>query len=701
MKPNSLLLAALILVVAGLAGHSGIFGPRAVLAQFGTPNRAFHNGTSFRLEGRHQTVACESCHLNGQFAGTPTTCYQCHWIRRKDDRYQTRLGSQCQDCHRPTSWTAVNFNHTSTAGVALGTNHRTLACSTCHQSGQFKGGTAECATCHVKQYQSTQSPNHVAAGFPTTCDSCHKPNDAVWRSNGGGGFNHASVFSLVGRHATATCASCHKNNVYKGTSRDCVGCHLAEYNATKSPNHAAAGFPTTCDACHRPTDPSFAGSGATASFNHNAVFSLVGTHATQSCANCHRNGVYRGTPRDCVGCHRANYNAAQNPNHAAAGFPTTCESCHRATDPSWRGGGSFNHNAVFALVGTHATVACSTCHKNNVYVGTRRDCVGCHQTQYNATTRPNHASAGFSTACETCHKATDPQWTGVTFNHNAVFALVGTHATQQCTSCHKNNVYAGTPRDCVGCHLAKYNATSKPNHASAGFSTACETCHKATDAQWTGVTFNHNSVFPLVGLHATQACATCHVNNVYKGTSRDCVGCHLTKYNATTKPNHAAAGFSTACDTCHKATDTQWTGVTFNHNSVFPLVGLHATQTCATCHVNNVYKGTPRTCVGCHLTQYNATKSPSHVSAGFPTTCETCHKATDTLWTQGTFTHNRFPLTGRHNVACAQCHTTANNFQVFSCTVCHSRSSTDSEHRGRAGYVYDSNACYSCHPNGR
>jgi hypothetical protein len=45
--------------------------------------------------------------LNGQYAGTPTTCVQCHWIRRKDDRFQTKLGTECQSCHRPTSWTAV------------------------------------------------------------------------------------------------------------------------------------------------------------------------------------------------------------------------------------------------------------------------------------------------------------------------------------------------------------------------------------------------------------------------------------------------------------------------------------------------------------------------------------------------------------------------------------------------------------------
>ena len=96
-------------------------------------------------------------------------------------------------------------------------------------------------------------------------------------------------------------------------------------------------------------------------------------------------------------------------------------------------------------------------HKNSVYKGTPRECVGCHQTDYNNTRSPNHAAAGYATTCESCHRPTDPSWTGGAFNHASVFALVGVHATQTCTACHKNNVYKGTPRDCVGCHLADYN----------------------------------------------------------------------------------------------------------------------------------------------------------------------------------------------------------------------------------------------------
>ena len=127
-----------------------------------------------------------------------------------------------------------------------------------------------------------------------------------------------------------------------------------------------------------------------------------------------------------------------------------------------------------------------------------------------------------------------------------------------------SGVFQGLPSDCASCHLARYQATTSPNHATAGFSTACQTCHKVSDLSWNQGTFNHATVFPLVGVHTSQACASCHRNGVYKGTARDCVGCHLAKYQATRDPNHAAAGFPTTCETCHKATDTSWGQGTFD-----------------------------------------------------------------------------------------------------------------------------------------
>jgi hypothetical protein len=653
-------------------------------------SRGFHKVGVFPLEGRHLAVECSACHIGGAIKGTPTRCFDCHWIRRQDDRYATRLGTDCGSCHRPVSWTAVNWNHGTFTGLQLSPVHRALGCDACHKNQTFRRGDVTCYSCHQEDYQRTKEPNHAAAGFPTDCLACHRASHTSWSQTT---FSHNSYFPLVGSHATQQCAACHKNGVYKGTPRDCVGCHRTTYDRTSNPPHAAAGFPTTCESCHKATDRGWAG----ASFNHNSVFALVGPHATQACTACHKNGVYRGTPRDCVGCHRTTYDRTANPPHAAAGFSTACETCHSATASGWST--SFDHNKVFALQGRHAAQACAACHKNGVYRGTPRDCVGCHRTNYDRTTNPNHAAAGYPTACEACHRASDSTWRA-TFNHASVFPLSGKHTSTPCASCHVNNVYQGTPRACVGCHKANYDRTTNPNHAAAGIPTTCESCH--TPASW-AATFNHNAVFALVGRHATASCASCHVNNVYKGTPRDCYGCHRATYDRTTSPNHPAAGFPTTCESCHSASASTWTA-SFDHSRFYPLLGRHLTAACSRCHVNNVYRGTSRDCYPCHQARYDATTSPNHRGAGFPTACEACHRSSDTSWNQGTFNHTWFPITsGRHaGRLCADCHQNSANYKVFQCTTaCHPQSSMDREHSGRQGYRYDSAACYSCHPTGR
>ena len=160
MKPTRSLIG--LFAVLSLAA-----GVRDAAAQFETPNRSFHNSTAFRLDGRHQVVPCSMCHLNGQFAGTPKTCYECHWIRRKDDRFQTRLGTQCEQCHTPTTWSAVRFDHAGLAGVSLNADHRQLSCESCHKGADVRAGSVLCVTCHRKEYDATKSPPHAAAGFPS------------------------------------------------------------------------------------------------------------------------------------------------------------------------------------------------------------------------------------------------------------------------------------------------------------------------------------------------------------------------------------------------------------------------------------------------------------------------------------------------------------------------------------------------------
>ena len=515
--------------------HRGALGAdcascHTVTAPFADPSRAFHKSTGFPLQGRHLAVPCADCHWNGVTKGTPTRCVDCHWIRRQDDRFATRLGTDCETCHRPTSWSAVTWQHGAATGFQLVGAHATIDCESCHVGGRFEAGLpSQCVDCHLSDYQKTTDPNHQASGFPTTCETCHRASDSSWNQ---ATFDHGT-YPLVGVHATQPCQSCHASGVYAGLPSDCVDCHRTDYERTTEPNHQTAGFPTTCETCHKASDSSW----NQATFDH-GTYPLVGVHATQPCQSCHASGVYAGLPSECVDCHRTEYERTTDPNHQTAGFPTTCETCHKASDSSWNQA-TFDHG-TYPLVGVHATQPCQACHASGVYAGLPSECVDCHLAAYQGTTDPNHETAGFPTTCETCHKASDSNWNQATFDHGT-YPLVGVHATQPCQSCHASGVYAGLPSECVDCHLAAYQGTTEPNHQTAGFPTTCETCHKASDSSWNQATFDHGT-YPLVGVHATQPCQSCHASGVYAGLPSECVDCHLDGLRADDRPEPPDGG---------------------------------------------------------------------------------------------------------------------------------------------------------------
>lgn len=290
------------------------------------------------------------------------------------------------------------------------------------------------------------------------------------------------------------------------------------------------------------------------------------------------------------------------------------------------------------------------------------------------------------------------------FNHNSsAFPLTGAHINTECADCHTDG-YSGTPTNCFDCHNVAFNQTSDPNHTELGFPSDCEECH-TTNPGWTPTTYDHNEFYPLTGAHTTTNCIDCHTDG-YSGTPTNCFDCHTADFNGTTNPNHVDVAFSTECQECH-TTNPGWTPVTFDHNQYYPLNGYHATiaNDCNVCHNGN-YTTTPNTCFECHEDDYNQTTDPPHASAQFSTDCIICH--TEFAWTPSTFDHDNqyFPIySGKHQGewnTCAECHTTPNNYALFSCIDCHehNKPEMDDEHQGVTNYIYESNACLECHPNG-
>ncbi|HLK19154.1 MAG TPA: hypothetical protein VKT81_09365, partial [Bryobacteraceae bacterium] len=642
--------------------------------------------TKFPLRGLHENVACGQCHISKVFTEVGKQCSDCH-----ADIHRGQFGAACQDCHTVRGWQvsadAVK-NHLNRFPL-LGA-HAAVPCDSCHRgaaTGVFAGLSTQCVSCHLTDYQKTQSPNHLAAKLSTECESCHGVDR--WQ---GAKFNHAALtgFQLVGAHATLACAACHVAGRFAGTPTDCFGCHVTDFNATQNPNHAAAGFPHNCAACH--TNVNWLG----ATFNHNTTkFPLTGSHVSLQCSACHASGSFATTPTDCQSCHLPDYQKTNNPNHAQGNIPATCANCHNTTN--WQNA-KFDHNlSAFKLTGAHTNVACASCHVGGNYSGITANCSGCHLTDYNKTTSPNHAATGKPTTCELCH--TTAQWQQIIFSHDKTpFPLSGAHTNLACTQCHVGNNFAAAPKQCSGCHLTDFQKSTNPNHTAAGFPTTCDTCH--TTAQWKGAKFDHSKTkFPLTGAHVGASCAQCHVGSTpYSATSTNCSSCHLKDFNQATSPNHVTAGFPTTCDTCH--TTAQWKGASFNHNNTpFPLTGAHATVQCGQCHVGGKFVGLAMDCGSCHMKEFNGTNNPNHAAAGFPTTCSFCH--TTATWAGAVFDHGKtlFPLTGAHtSVQCAQCHVNGKfaglSTNCGSCHLTEFKSATNPNHTA-AGFPMDCSLCHT------
>ena len=377
-------------------------------------------------------------------------------------------------------------------------------------------------------------------------------------------------------------------------------------------------------------------------------------------------------------------------------FPGDCSLCHESG--GWnriKADFAFDHAAETGheLVGAHQAAECLRCHndKGPVQDFVLRGCAGCHEDVHRG---------GLGSDCSSCHNESDWRPDERIASHQETrFPLVGAHATAPCWACHPGadtGVFRGADTACESCHLADLAQATNPDHVAAGFTTDCDRCHIPTS--WGGAGFKHPG-FPLSGAHARADCTQCHPGGVFSGTPSDCYSCHSTEYASTTNPNHQQAGFPTSCETCHST--STWLGARFNHNR-WPLTGAHASTDCSECHIGGVFAGTPTNCVDCHLPEYQATNDPDHEMAGFPTSCDACH--TTSSWDGVRFNH-RLPISsGPHsNLSCVDCHTVPMNYVLFSCIDCHEhrQSAMDSEHDDVRNYVWETSACYSCHPNGR
>jgi hypothetical protein len=304
-----------------------------------------HDLTRFPLTGKHETAACASCHIGGQFTGTPTSCQLCH--SGAGARAETRLAvdhipvrTDCDDCHTTRFWEPARMDHGT-----VGDN---------------------CASCHVGNLASSKPPGHIQSS--NQCGDCHGTRS--WED---AGFDHAGIVT--------NCISCHNGMKARGkdgnhieSSNDCELCHSTRRWIPAGFDHT--GSTTNCISCH----------------NGMKARGKDGNHIESSddCELCHstqrwipagfdHSGV---TPGTCNTCH--NGMRASGPPSGHFSTMLSCDACH--TTQGWQPV-SYSHTGNYP--GDHrVSLTCKDCHGGNSAIVTwpyatyQPSCAACHANQY-------------------------------------------------------------------------------------------------------------------------------------------------------------------------------------------------------------------------------------------------------------------------------------------------------------------------------
>lgn len=327
------------------------------------------NDTDFPLEGVHRRVLCTACH-SGDFKNDTkgTTCFDCH---ENDDEHRGRNGRECNECHNPTGWAKLGFNHDADTDFPLRGSHKKVECESCHVGHVFEQQLeTACYACHKFD------DSHKGA-LGQECSECH--SETGWEKVE---FNHDkdTDFAIRGSHRELPCHACHTAERTRNKLKtDCYDCH--------SDDDVHGGQQgKQCESCHNEQ-----AWGEEVFFNHDITqFPLIGLHAVVPCEECHLTPAYSDTSSNCIDCHSTDDEHQQR-------LGPHCNRCHNPNGWSlW----VFDHNTQtdYVLDGAHVGLACEGCHRVPVADEIKLPvaCGNCH--------RSDDVHRGrFGALCDRCH----------------------------------------------------------------------------------------------------------------------------------------------------------------------------------------------------------------------------------------------------------------------------------------------------------
>ena len=655
-----------------------------------------HLTTGFALQGAHEQVRCETCHIKGIFKGTPRDCAGCHVD-----------GNQRGAIAKP-------LNHIQTS----------QSCDTCHQMGSFSGGIfshataapGSCASCHNGIRAQGKGPDH----FPTTlsCDQCHRTSAFLPAT----GFDHTTLGGVLN-----TCATCHDgkratgrpaNHVVTPNVTQCATCHLAStltgFTSFAGGQMDHTGIASGCVTCHGPTvtGSTFAGISSIVVMPPTAPAG-PGSHipVSTTCEACHLGSVPAGlVPGNAPALPPGTLFASPAPTTAQihAGITGNCSSCHEANS-LWMGVQAYpiaptvlTPNASYTGFQTRPLATAGAYAVADPAHPATGDCSQCHAgtAAFSGTAKPaNHIPTAPAAGCNACHVLAD---------YSVLPSLTAIHANAPSTS-----------SNCAQCHGAAAPGFAIPaaNFAIVGLpsnhlptTASCETCHVgagssvATTPVVDGAKFS-GSLMSHAGIKNN--CADCHGPSItgasFAGVPRivampptspagpgshipsatTCETCHLASTPATAVPAAATrtapgtlfatpapttaqihAGVTAGCTSCHEAS-LVWMGV-----GVYPIApavltpgaqytGFQTRPRASAGTYNVADAGHPASgdCAQCHgnTNYFSALDKPAnHIPTSGTAACTACHVGSDfsVLPSLASIHANAPSTTGN----CAQCH---------------------------------------------
>jgi hypothetical protein len=403
--------------------------------------RAFdHLTTGFELDGQHRDKACESCHVNAVFKGTPRTCEGCH---APGSRIAATMKSathvlssdNCGACHATSHWSpATRFTHDEVRG----------ACASCHNGVRAAGKSinhiatnTDCGACHRSSAWLPAGFNHD--GVTGNCFSCHNGAKAT-------GKNAAHITS------SNSCEFCHRTTAWKPATKvdhtqltgSCSTCHNGTIASGKNTAHIASDM--ACDACHTTTA-------------WKPVIRVDHAHITGSCSSCH-NGV-----------------AATGKTASHVQTTAECGICHSTL--AWKPAAFDHANVTGRCDGCHGKTATGMSIGHMTYPVNNFDCNYCHNTTTFTTNTFMHKLGG-----------------GYPGDHRV--AIDCTNA-----KCHSTNIDAATwnrpadKPDCAGCHYSQYKSDPHVKYGNTRYSAdelkdCSGSCHEYTDSTLTVIRRTRN-----------------------------------------------------------------------------------------------------------------------------------------------------------------------------------------------------------------